>query len=95
MSPTIAVNANWVRSDLPPSVRRELDRVERDLVREYRGHLHAATVREYVSDALTELGHVKVMTFVPVLVLRAVRLRASSRLSCSPVCRPRTPTRRS
>lgn len=72
-----------LRTDLSPAVRHEIERVERDLIREYRGRLPAATVRRYVADALMEMRNVRFQTFIPLLVLRSVRRRA-----------PRTATRR-
>lgn len=57
-------------------VRHELDMVERELVREYRGLLPAAVVHQYVDEALDAMWQVRVPRLIPVLVVHAVRERA-------------------
>lgn len=64
--------------ELPRVVRHELDRIERDLVREYRDRVPERTVRALVSEALSQMGAVRVPQFVPVLVLRSVRRQVNA-----------------
>lgn len=63
---------------LPRGVRRELARIERDLVRSYRGKLPARTVHGYVADAVGQMSQVRLTRFIPALVADSVRRRIAS-----------------
>ena len=60
---------------LPRGVRRELARLDRELVRSYRGKLPARIVHGYVADAVSQMSQVRLTRFIPALVADSVRRR--------------------
>jgi hypothetical protein len=66
-------NASPAPATHPAMIERQLEHVVQRLIDDYAGRTPAATVRECVEEALSELSEVRVEALIPVLVDRQAR----------------------